>query len=78
LLALFPQLFAHSTYNWALRYLPVTVLSIALLAEPIGSTAFAFILLKEMPTILMIAGAVLVLIGVFLASSRSNQTRNYN
>jgi drug/metabolite transporter (DMT)-like permease len=67
-LALFPQLIGHSTYNWALGYLSAAYVSIALLGEPIGSTILAFILLKETPTPMKIAGAILILAGIYLAS----------
>ena len=35
-LALIPQLLGHTSYNWALGYLPAAYVSIALLGEPIG------------------------------------------
>src|SRR3990172_1764637 len=53
LLALLPQLIAHSTYNWALRYLPAAYVSVALLGEPVGSTVLAYFLLGERPADLM-------------------------
>ena len=68
LLALIPQLLGHSTFNWALRYLSATYVSITLLGEPIGSTILAYFLLKETPSILKIFGAILILAGIFLAS----------
>ena len=49
LLAIFPQLLGHSTFNWALKYLPASLVSITLLGEPIGSTILAFIILNESP-----------------------------
>ncbi len=69
LLAIVPQLLGHSTFNWALRYLPASLVSITLLGEPIGSTILAFIILKESPTLLKIAGAVLILAGIYVASA---------
>lgn len=69
-LAVVPQLFGHSTFNWALRYLPATYVSITLLGEPIGSAILAYIFLKEIPTGLMVFGAILILIGIFIASNR--------
>lgn len=41
LLAAGPQLIGHSSYNWALRYLSATFVTITLLAEPIGATLLA-------------------------------------
>jgi drug/metabolite transporter (DMT)-like permease len=68
LLALVPQLIGHSTYNWALEYLSVAYVSIALLGEPIGSVILAYIFLQEMPTPLKIIGAILILVGIYIAS----------
>ena len=68
LLALIPQLLAHSSYNYALGYLPAAIVSITLLGEPIGSTILAYIFLGEIPTMLTAIGAVLILTGIFIAS----------
>jgi drug/metabolite transporter (DMT)-like permease len=68
LLALIPQLFGHSTYNWSLRYVSAAIVSITLLGEPIGSTILAMILLHEAPTALKIFGAILILTGIYIAT----------
>jgi drug/metabolite transporter (DMT)-like permease len=68
LLAIFPQLVGHSTFNWALKYLPASLVSITLLGEPIGSTILAFIILDEVPSTFELTGAALILIGIYLAS----------
>ncbi|GAB4529333.1 MAG: DMT family transporter [Anaerolineales bacterium] len=67
-LALVPQLMGHSTFNWALRYLPAAYVSITLLGEPIGSALLAFLLLGETPSGMMLAGAALILVGIVIAS----------
>lgn len=69
LLALVPQLLGHSTFNWALRYLSAAYVSIALLGEPIGSTILAYFFLHEIPSGLKIFGAILILTGIYVASS---------
>ncbi len=68
LLALVPQLIGHSTYNWALRYLPAALVSITTLGEPVGSAILAYFILSEVPTLLTILGGVLILAGIYLAS----------
>jgi drug/metabolite transporter (DMT)-like permease len=68
LLALVPQLFGHSSFNWALGYLSAAFVSITLLGEPIGSAVLAYILLDETPTLLKIFGAILILAGIYIAS----------
>jgi drug/metabolite transporter (DMT)-like permease len=68
LLALFPQLLGHSSFNWALGYLSAAFVSISLLGEPIGSTILAYFLLHETPAALELIGAILILLGIYLAS----------
>jgi drug/metabolite transporter (DMT)-like permease len=68
LLALVPQLIGHSTYNWALGYVPAAYVSIASLGEPIGSSLLALIFLNEPPTAFEIVGGALILVGIYLAS----------
>jgi drug/metabolite transporter (DMT)-like permease len=70
LLALLPQLVAHSTYNWALKYLPAAFVSISLLGEPLGSTLLALVLLGEMPSGLKLIGAAMILAGIVIATRR--------
>lgn len=73
LLAAFPQIIGHSTYNWALRYLPASFVAVTTLGEPIGSAILAFFLLKETPTVVVICGGILILTGIYLASRSSKQ-----
>lgn len=68
LLALGPQLLAHSTYNWALKYLPAAVVSLGLLGEPVGSTILALLLLNERPPLARIIGGGLILTGIAVAT----------
>ena len=68
LLALLPQLVGHSSYNYALRFLPPTYVAIVPLAEPIGSSLLAFVLLAEAPPPLTLLGAIVILIGIGCAS----------
>ena len=67
LLGLIPQLLGHSTFNWALKHLPVSHVSILILGEPIGSGVLALLFFHEMPTGLNLAGAALILVGIYLS-----------
>lgn len=71
LLAAVPQLIGHSTYNWALRYLPAAFVAVTTLGEPIGSAILAYFILQETPSIATIFGGVLILLGIYLASRTS-------
>ncbi len=68
LLAIIPQLLGHSTFNWALGYLPATFVAVSLLGEPIGSTILAYIFLKEIPALFKLFGAILLLGGILIVS----------
>jgi len=68
LLAIIPQVIGHSSFNWALRYLPATFVSLALLGEPVGATILAMIFLREVPMVNEIIGGGMILGGIYLAS----------
>ncbi len=68
LLAIIPQVIGHSSFNWALRYLPATFVSLALLGEPVGATILAMIFLREMPLLNEVIGGGMILGGIYLAS----------
>jgi len=67
-LAVFPQLIGHTSFNWALNHFSATYVSIALLAEPIGSTILGMLIFKEIPSAIKIGGGILILIGIFVVS----------
>jgi len=67
-LALGPQLLGHTSINYGVRHLSAAFVSVALLAEPVGSTILAMIILKEIPSSLEIFGGFIILVGIYLAS----------
>lgn len=73
LLALGPQLIGHSSYNWALKYLSATFITITLFAEPIGATLLAIPLLAQTPSLLKFFGGAFVLVGIYLAAREEAQ-----
>ncbi len=66
LLALIPQLIGHSSLNLAVRLMPVTLVSVAILGEPVGATLLGSLILNERPTANEILGGLLILSGVFI------------
>jgi drug/metabolite transporter (DMT)-like permease len=74
LLALFPQLIGHSTYNWALRYLPASFVAVTTLAEPVGSAVLAYFILSETPSRAILIGGLFILLGIYLAARPRNMT----
>lgn len=67
-LALGPQLLGHNGFNYALRYLPASVVTVATLLEPVGAGLLAWLFLGQVPTTLGAVGAVGVVLGVILAA----------
>ena len=66
LLAIVPQLIGHTTFNWALKYLPASMVAITILGEPIGSTILAYFILGEGLTFWKILGGVSIFIGILI------------
>jgi drug/metabolite transporter (DMT)-like permease len=67
-LALVSQVAGQSLIAWAMAHLPATLSSVGLLLQPVMAGLFAWILLGETLGAVAIAGAVLVLIGIRLAT----------
>jgi drug/metabolite transporter (DMT)-like permease len=74
LLALVPQLIGHSSLNWAVRYLPAHIVTVALLGEPVLSTILAIPILGEQPGLLRLVGGAVTLVGVYLALRSARPT----
>jgi drug/metabolite transporter (DMT)-like permease len=72
LLALIPQLLGHSALNWSLRFVPATMVTIAVLGEPVGATILGFFILKEVPGIIELIGGALILAGIAIAFSKKS------
>lgn len=70
LLALFPQLIGHSTYNWVLRYVPATLVAVITLVEPVASAILAYFILREAPSAGVLLGGSLILVGIYLAARK--------
>lgn len=72
LLGIIPQVLGHSSFNWALKYVPAAFVSLALIGEPVGATILAVIILREAPNAMEIVGGVMILAGIYLASRASS------
>ncbi len=68
-LALGPQLLGHTAFNWSLKHFPATVVAVAILGEPIGSTLLAWLMLGEPIGAIKLGGMALLLGGIVLAAT---------
>jgi drug/metabolite transporter (DMT)-like permease len=66
--ALLPQLIGHTSFNYAVGYLPATVVGIIGQAEPIGSALIALVVLQEVPGPIALIGSLFILVGVIRVS----------
>jgi len=76
LLAAGPQLLGHTAYNWALKYVSATFVTVTLLAEPVGATLLAIAFLAQVPSVLRLAGGVCILAGIVLAARAESRRKD--
>ena len=75
-MALIPTLLGHTMQNWALGFLPAYIVSISLLAEPVGSGLLAWIIFEEIPSIGVILGGIVVIYGLYVVTSAEQEAEN--
>lgn len=68
LLSLFSTIFGHSIFSWCLKYFSPSFVSASKLCEPVVSALFAVFIFAEIPTLIQVTGAVLVIGGVLFYS----------
>lgn len=66
-LALLSQVFGHTTLNWAISWVSPTFVTLGVLFEPIGSCLLGILLFGEVPGVLVLVGAGVLLTGVAIA-----------
>ena len=72
-LALGPQLLGHTAFNWAIKYLSPTLVTVAILGEPLGSTALALVIFHQPLQPLQLVGGVVLLGGIAVATLAERQ-----
>ncbi len=75
LMALGPGILGHTLYNWSLKHVTATVVSVSLLGEPIGSSLLALLLLNEPLSGSVLLGGPFVLAGILLTSINFKKRR---
>lgn len=66
--ALVPQLIGHSSLNYALGFVPATLVTLAMQLEPALSGVIAFFVFNERPGLPHIIGSATILLGIITAS----------
>jgi drug/metabolite transporter (DMT)-like permease len=75
LMAIASQVVGHTILNWAVCWISPTLVTLAILFEPISSSFLGYLIFKEVPGLLVLAGAIVILSGVAVAiyGSRDKQ-----
>ena len=70
LMALVSGIFGHTLYNWSLGYIRASIMSVALLGEPIGSSLLAYAIpwIHQEPSVYTIVGGGIILLGIYLTA----------
>ncbi|MFM8300824.1 MAG: EamA family transporter, partial [Microcystis aeruginosa] len=67
MMAIFPQLIGHTSFNWALRWVAPTIVTMVILLEPIAASLLGVFIFGEIPPQEVIYGGLILLIGVGIA-----------
>ncbi len=67
LMALVPQVMGHTSFNWAVRWVSPTLLTLIILLEPIFASLLGYLLFAEIPGAIMLIGTLVLLTGVAIA-----------
>lgn len=68
LLAVFSTILGHSIFSWCLKYFSPSFVSASKLCEPVAAAILAGFLFGEIPSVMQIAGGILILGGVLYYS----------
>ena len=77
-MAIFPQIFGHGSFNLAVKYYKAALLGILTLTEPVGASIIAYFLFGEIPGWLAIIGMIIVLAAICIVMLERLQSRPAN
>ncbi|MBS4220905.1 DMT family transporter [Bacillus sp. FJAT-49711] len=66
LLAIIPTLLGHTLFNWSLKWLSTSTISMAILFEPVGAAILAVYILSEKIIWTQITGGLIIIVSVTL------------
>ncbi len=68
LIALVPQVIGHTSFNYGLRFLSASAVSVLVLGEPVGATILAYLVLDEPVSAVKALGGIITMSGVYLTA----------
>lgn len=66
LMTLISQIIGHSSLNWSIRWISPTLVSLSLLFEPVVASVIGAIIFQEIPSIQLLLGGLIILIGILI------------
>ena len=69
LLAVVPTILGHTVFNWALRHVRPSAISLAFLGEPVVAGLLAYLIFGQRPPLATFVGGALILAGIYLTLS---------
>ena len=73
LMAIFPQMIGHTSINWSINWISPTIVTLAILFEPLGSSFLGWLIFREIPPLTVLGGGLILLLGVAIAAIGDNK-----
>jgi drug/metabolite transporter (DMT)-like permease len=70
LLAVVPTILGHTVFNWAIKHVRPTAISVSFLGEPVVAGILAFAFFNQQPPLSTFIGGALVLAGVYFTTTK--------
>lgn len=69
-LAVVPTIIGHTLFNWSIKHVRPTAISLTFLAEPVVASLLALMFFGQRPPLATFIGGALVLAGIYLTTSK--------
>jgi drug/metabolite transporter (DMT)-like permease len=74
-LAILPTFLGHSLFNWALKWVSTSTISMAMLFEPVGASLLAWVFFQETITWTQVIGGSMIIISLILFILRTSNNK---
>lgn len=75
-LAFFCSILGHTLYNYMVKYVSSTLISVSTLSEPIFASILAILIFKEFPSLYTLFGGIVIITGIFYYLVTQNKEIN--
>jgi drug/metabolite transporter (DMT)-like permease len=65
-LAIIPTFFGHTLFNWALKWVSTSTITMGILFEPVGASILAYFILNELIVWYQLLGGMIVIFGLMM------------